>query len=103
MRSGNCSNQRRLAVLNPKSKLFLERLKKLPNFDCIPEIVSLSERHGDSVELLQAVIDQKILTKDDACRYWADSMNIAYVDPFASVITEEAIGKIPMEVAKKTK
>ena len=36
-------------------------------------------------------------------RYWADTMNAAYVDPFASRHTDEAIEKIPMEVARKIK
>ena len=88
---------------NPKSNLFLERLRSLPHFDYAQEVAALAARHGDSVQLVQAIVDEKYLTKDDACRYWADSMNVAYVDPFASVITEEAIEKIPMEVAKKVK
>jgi type IV pilus assembly protein PilB len=90
-------------VLNPNSQQFLERLRKLPQFDYSQELANLAARHGGSALLLQAIIDDKILTKDEACRYWADSMHVAYVDPFASVITEEAIEKIPMEVAKKVK
>jgi type IV pilus assembly protein PilB len=63
----------------------------------------MCEHHGDSPDLVQALIDAKIVSKDDACRFWADSMNFAYVDPFVSVITDDAIEKIPLEVAKKTK
>jgi type IV pilus assembly protein PilB len=90
-------------VQNPNAKQFLERIRSLPRFDYAQELASLAERHGESPLLVQALIDEKILTKDDACRFWADSMHVAYVDPFASVITEEAIDKIPMEVAKKVK
>ena len=88
---------------NPKSSSFLERIRALPNFDYSGEVATLAARHGESLQLLQAVIDEKFLTKDDACRYWADAMNVAYVDPFASVITDEAIEKIPSEVARKVK
>ena len=88
---------------NPKSNSFLERIRALPNFDYSSEVAGLAARHGESLILLQAVIDEKFLTKDDACRYWADAMNVAYVDPFASVITDEAIEKIPSEVARKVK
>ncbi len=88
---------------NPKSNSFLERIRALPNFDYTGEVASLTARYGESLQLLQAIIDEKFLTKDDACRYWADAMNVAYVDPFASVITEEAIEKIPSEVARKVK
>jgi len=37
------------------------------------------------------------------CKYWADTWNVAYVNPFASVITEEAVEKLPADVAKKAK
>ncbi len=90
-------------MLNPKSNFFLGRIRQIPNFDYVGEITNLAARHGDNPAFVQAVIDEKFLPKDDACRHWADSMNVAYVDPFASVITDEAIEKIPMEVAKKVK
>ena len=88
---------------NPKNNSFLERIRALPNFDYAGEVASLSSRYGESLQLLQAVIDEKFLPKDDACRYWGDAMNVAYVDPFASIITDEAIEKIPSEVARKVK
>ena len=88
---------------NSKSKSFQERLAALPHFDFSQEVAHLATRHGDTVQLAQAVVDEKYLAKDDACRFWADTMNVAYVDPFASVITEEAIEKVPLEVAKKVK
>ena len=34
---------------------------------------------------------------------WAHAMDLAYVDPFASVITDESIQRIPAEIARKTK
>ena len=49
------------------------------------------------------MIDEKILPKEDACRHWADSLGVAYVDPFASIITDEAVQKIPAEIARKTR
>jgi type II secretory ATPase GspE/PulE/Tfp pilus assembly ATPase PilB-like protein len=90
-------------VLNPNSHTFLERVRGLPNFDYGHELARLYERFGDKPELVQAMIDEKMLPKDDVCRYWADSMNVAYVNPFASVITEEAVEKLPLDVAKKTR
>lgn len=89
-------------MLNPKNSVFVARVCKLPNFDFADELTALAERHEGSA-LVQAVIDAKYLGKDDACRHWADSLHVAYVDPFASVITDEAIEKIPVEIAKKIK
>jgi type II secretory ATPase GspE/PulE/Tfp pilus assembly ATPase PilB-like protein len=90
-------------VLNPNSQQFLDRVRERPNFDYSHELGRLFERFGAAPELVQAIIDEKMLPKDDACRYWADSMNVAYVNPFASVVTEEAVEKLPIEVAKKAK
>ena len=88
-------------MVNPHHKPFLDRLGTLPHFDYGQEIASLANRH-DGAALVQAIIDEKILNKDDACRYWADTIRVAYVDPFASVITDEAIERIPAEIARKT-
>lgn len=88
---------------NQRNNSFLERVRTLPRFDFAQEVAALTARHGESLALLQAIIDEKYLSKDDACRYWADSINVAYVDPFASIITEEAVEKIPVEVAKKAR
>ena len=90
-------------MLNTKSSQFLASVRSRTDFDYVQELATLAERHGGSVELVQAVIDDKLIPKDDACKLWADSMAVAYVDPFASVITDEAVERIPVEVAKKTK
>lgn len=90
-------------MLSPRVETFLGRLKETPNFVGEEELRSICEHHGDGPELVQAVIDAKLAGKDDACRFWADAMNVAYVDPLVSVITDDAIEKIPIEVAKKTK
>jgi type IV pilus assembly protein PilB len=87
----------------PKSSAFLDRVLKVPHFEFATEVASLAERHGDTPELVQAIIDAKHLSKDDGCRFWADTMGVAYVDPFASVITDDATAKIPAEVAKKAR
>ncbi len=82
---------------------FLQRLRQVPRFDFIAEVEMLIGRHGETPQLIQAVIEEKFLSKDEACRYWADTMNVAYVDPFASVVTDEATSKLPLEIVKKVK
>ncbi|HVU32315.1 MAG TPA: GspE/PulE family protein [Opitutaceae bacterium] len=88
---------------NPRSKDFLARVRALPHFGYQSELDALVAKHGDSALLAQAMIDDKLLSKEEVCRYWADSIYVAYVDPFASVVTDEAVAKIPAEVAKKAK
>ena len=90
-------------MLNPSVSHFADQVRALPHFDGTSELDALLKHHGGSVNLLQALIDTKIVSKDDGCRLWADSLGVAYVDPFASVITEEAVQKLPVEIARKAR
>ncbi|PTY07005.1 type II/IV secretion system protein [Opitutaceae bacterium EW11] len=80
---------------------FLDLLRAIPHFDCEQEVDSLAAQHGITLQLLQEIVERKYAGKDDACRIWADTLGVAYVDPFASVITDEALERIPVEIAKK--
>jgi type II secretory ATPase GspE/PulE/Tfp pilus assembly ATPase PilB-like protein len=88
-------------VPSQKNNRFVELIRAFPRFDSAEELAALVSHHGTSLALLQEVIDAKILPKDDACRLWADSLNVAYVDPFSSVVTDEAVAKLPAEIARK--
>ena len=88
---------------NRETKPFLELLAELPNFDFGSELKGLVEKHGVTLDLLQALIDQHLLSKEEACRQWSNSLNIAYVEVLASVISEEAVEKIPAEIARKAR
>jgi type IV pilus assembly protein PilB len=89
-------------VPTPKNSRFVELIRKLPHFEYEQELGVLLSHHGHGHALLQGVIEGKLLPKDDACRLWADALNVAYVDPFSSVVTDEAIAKLPLEIARKT-
>jgi type II secretory ATPase GspE/PulE/Tfp pilus assembly ATPase PilB-like protein len=89
---------------DPENKEFLRLVAAIPNFDFAAEIEATGNVHGPgSLAHLQAIIDEKLLSKDEACRLWANSIGIAYVDVLASAITDEAVAKIPLAVAKKVK
>ena len=90
-------------MLNPQSSRFVEQIRELPNFDFGSELDALVKQHTGTIGLVQAIVDAKYTSKDDACRLWADSLNVAYVDPFASVTTDEAVQKLPLEIAKKVR
>jgi type IV pilus assembly protein PilB len=89
-------------VPNQENKEFLKLVRQLPNFDFEIELTSTAQLHGaGTLAQLQALIELQLLTKDEACRQWANSIGIAYVDVLASAITEEAVEKIPLEIATK--
>ena len=88
---------------HPKKSDFVSLLRDRPGFDFGPKLNVLAERHENPLDLLQALIDQKLLLKEDACRLWGDFLGIAYVDVLASGITDEAVKLIPIEIARKVR
>lgn len=90
--------------LNQENSEFLRLVRSQPDFDAHPELEATGNVHGPgTLAHLQALIDEKFLTKDEACRLWANSIGIAYVDVLASAITEEAVARIPLAIARKTR
>jgi type II secretory ATPase GspE/PulE/Tfp pilus assembly ATPase PilB-like protein len=92
--------------VHPKQKnsTFLEQVARLPHFGVGEKLLLdvLGQQHGHgTLAHLQAMVEQKLLPKEEACRLWSNSIKIAYVDVLASAITEEAVLKIPVEIAKK--
>jgi type II secretory ATPase GspE/PulE/Tfp pilus assembly ATPase PilB-like protein len=87
----------------PASSTFAERVLAHPGFDSRAKLESLAARHENPLGLLQALIEQKLLLKEDACRIWGDHLGIAYVDVLASGITIQAVRQIPLEIARKVR
>ncbi|MDX2187374.1 MAG: ATPase, T2SS/T4P/T4SS family [Opitutaceae bacterium] len=87
----------------PSIDNLLDRIQALPGFDYKDELKELVRQHGNTVELMSSLIEARLVTKEDGCRVWADSFGVAYVDPFASVTTDESIAAIPVEIARKVK
>ena len=88
---------------SPAKSEFIELLLSRPDFDSGPKFKVLAAKHEVPLDLLQALIDQKFLLKEDACRLWGEFLGIAYVDVLASSITDEAIKQIPIEIARKVR
>ena len=89
---------------NRENSAFLALLRASPHFDSHAELAETGRVHGNgTLAQLQAIIDKKIIVKEEACRLWANSIGIAYVDVLASAITEEAVAKIPLLIARKIK
>jgi len=88
-------------VAKKTDRTFVQLLKASPLFDYHHELAGLVKEHGEGVPLLQALLEQKFIPKDDACRLYAEALGFAYVDPFASIITDEAVAAVPAEIARK--
>ncbi len=88
---------------NRANRAFADLVLVHPGFDSRAKLESLVTKYENPLDLLQAVIDQKLLLKEDACRIWGDYLGIAYVDVLASGITVEAVKQIPLEIARKVR
>lgn len=67
------------------------------------EVYDLALQYGDegTLELIEYLIDEGISPKRVACRIWSDRIKYAYVDPVSTIISNEAIASIPIEIARK--
>jgi len=66
------------------------------------EVEAVYQKRGAAdLEFARLLIEAKILSKERACRIWGDTIEISYVDPLASIVTREAVGTIPREIAEK--
>ena len=84
------------------STRFSALVRKQPLFSSEEILDRLVAEHGDgTLDLLQAVITEHLLPKDVACGIWGESLGIAWVDPITSLISEEALDKLPVEIARK--
>lgn len=88
---------------NPANRTFVDLVLAHPGFDARAKLSALALQHENPLDLLQVLIDQKLLLKEDACRIWGDYLGIAYVDVLASGITVEAVKQIPLEIARKAR
>lgn len=81
---------------------FSALVRKQPMFSSGEILDRLIGAHGDgTLDLLQAVITEHLLPKDIACNLWGEALGIAWVDPITSLISEEALEKVPSEIARK--
>lgn len=86
----------------PENSAFLDHLRNHSGEFISKDVDPLLQRHGGAtLPFFEAVIDRGILGKNQACKAWADSLGLAYVNPLIAVVTADAIQRIPLEIARK--
>jgi len=84
------------------AKTFAELLQEKHPMLAEKDLNRLAKKHGaHSIALVEAVIVGGLLSHTAACRIWSECLGIAYIDPFNTLITPEAIALIPAEIARK--
>jgi type IV pilus assembly protein PilB len=63
----------------------------------------LEEHPAGSVELLEAIVEKRVLPREIACKVWGDSIGVAYVEPITTIINRDAMELIPVEIATKAR
>ncbi len=61
----------------------------------------IKENGANTLALVDAVILADLVPLGDACKLWSKYLGVAYIDPINTVISPEAIGLIPAEIARK--
>ncbi len=54
-----------------------------------------------TLDLIEYLIVEDIVEKAVACRVWSDHIQAAYVDPLSTIISDDAVACIPLEIARK--
>ena len=61
------------------------------------------ERLSNVFDIAQALINQYGLERSKLGKIWGDYLGFAYVDPNASIVSEEYINKLGFDFVKKNK
>ncbi len=62
---------------------------------------ALLSANEDTLDFIEYLIEEDLISKEIGCRIWSDRIRSAYVDPLSTIISEEAISTIPIEIARK--
>jgi type IV pilus assembly protein PilB len=85
-----------------ENKVFLNELREREANFLSEDLEPLLQRCGGvTLEFLEAVIEREYLSKNRACKLWADGLGLAYVNPLIAVVTPDAVQRIPAEIARK--
>ena len=86
-----------------RNSKFLELLlEEVPSSTAEDEIEQVLDTHeGFTLEMLERLIASEIVSKDVAYRIWGKSIGYAYVDPIVTIVTAEALEKVPLDIARK--
>ena len=63
--------------------------------------LALASAEENSLELLESLIESEAVPKAVACRLWSNRLGRAYVNPLSTIISNEAIANLPIEIARK--
>ncbi len=81
---------------------FMEKIREAPFSLTNDQLEPLLEKHAaGTIGLLEAIVSEKLIPKDAACKLWGDSIGVAYVEPVTTIVNRDAMELIPQEIALK--
>ncbi|MEX0323926.1 MAG: GspE/PulE family protein [Puniceicoccaceae bacterium] len=87
-----------------ENKNFLDRIREGEGTFIAEDIEPILQRCGGAtISFMEALIEKELISKDRACRMWADGYGMAYVNPLIAVVTSDSVQRIPVEIAKKAR
>ncbi len=81
---------------------FARRVRAEKDFLTENQLEMLERKHGrGTLEMAEALVTENLLSHKEVCRIWGDTVNAAHVDLIKTVVTAEALGKLPVQIARK--
>ncbi len=56
-----------------------------------------------TLDYLEAAVKAGLLPKDTGCKLWGKTLGFAYINPLTSIVTEEAMQKLPLDASRRHK
>jgi type IV pilus assembly protein PilB len=82
---------------------FLEQVRRhCPDQRKLVDLLAAQEG-GDPFRLLRACVEKGLLTHLRACQLWADSLDVAYVNPFNVELPSGPASQLPQDMARKAR
>jgi len=89
-------------VVKENNLKFMDLIRQQPYSVAGTVLEPILEEHEEgTLDFLEAIVAKEILPKETACKIWGDSIGVAYVEPVTSIVSNEAMELIPLEIAKK--
>lgn len=79
----------------------LASIRSLRTFAHTCDLEALAKAAQQPLDLIEALVAGEHVAKDDIGVFWGSQIGFAYVNPFAVVITEDAISRLPVEISTK--
>lgn len=79
----------------------LAEIRALRSFSPGADLEALAKSADSPLALIEAIARTGVVRKEEIGRFWAAKHGVSFVDPFTTVVADEALAAVPAEIAAK--